>query len=163
MYAGAHGWAGELGHVAVYPQGRECRCGATGCLEQYAGRRAIATGAGLAANTGVEELGLLAAGDHREVLRALRLAGTALGIALAGAVNLVDIPVVVLGGDLAVLSTYVSGPIAAELRRRVLASRWSADGAVLASVAPALPAMTGAALAVTDRVAGDPAAYLGAP
>ncbi|MDR1151249.1 MAG: ROK family transcriptional regulator, partial [Bifidobacteriaceae bacterium] len=97
MYAGAHGWAGELGHVAVYPDGRPCRCGATGCLEQYAGRRAIAVSAGMAADASTEDLRVLAEAKNREVLSALNLAGTALGIALAGAVNLVDIPAVVLG------------------------------------------------------------------
>ncbi|MGB5370038.1 MAG: ROK family protein [Flavobacteriaceae bacterium] len=33
---GAHGMAGEIGHVNVDPQGRSCKCGLRGCLETYA-------------------------------------------------------------------------------------------------------------------------------
>ena len=31
---GAHGAAGELGHVTVVPQGRPCNCGRAGCAER---------------------------------------------------------------------------------------------------------------------------------
>ena len=44
---GRHGWAGEVGHVCVDPDGPACRCGSTGCLEQYAGRLALLVAAGL--------------------------------------------------------------------------------------------------------------------
>jgi glucokinase len=33
---GADGFAGELGHTTVYPDGRQCGCGKRGCLETYA-------------------------------------------------------------------------------------------------------------------------------
>src|SRR6056297_280896 len=33
---GEHGMAGELGHVNVLPEGRQCNCGLRGCLETYA-------------------------------------------------------------------------------------------------------------------------------
>jgi glucokinase len=33
---GAHGWAGELGHVLVDPSGPMCTCGRRGCWERYA-------------------------------------------------------------------------------------------------------------------------------
>jgi glucokinase len=32
---GASGFAGELGHTVVDPEGRQCRCGKRGCLETY--------------------------------------------------------------------------------------------------------------------------------
>lgn len=32
---GHDGYAGELGHVIIYPGGRSCNCGRKGCLEQY--------------------------------------------------------------------------------------------------------------------------------
>ncbi|MFD0748136.1 ROK family protein [Phytohabitans flavus] len=41
LFRGARGWSGELGHVAVRPDGPACSCGARGCLEQYAGQEAI--------------------------------------------------------------------------------------------------------------------------
>ena len=33
---GAHGMAGEFGHMVVFPDGHRCECGNRGCLEQYA-------------------------------------------------------------------------------------------------------------------------------
>ncbi|MEV7801647.1 ROK family transcriptional regulator [Microbispora sp. NPDC088329] len=45
LFRGAHGFAGELGHVVVSPDGPQCRCGGRGCLEQYAGQDALQTAA----------------------------------------------------------------------------------------------------------------------
>jgi glucokinase len=38
----AGGFAGELGHVVVHPDGEQCPCGQRGCLERYASAAAIA-------------------------------------------------------------------------------------------------------------------------
>ncbi|MEW9527489.1 ROK family protein [Microbispora sp. NPDC049125] len=46
LFRGARGFAGELGHVAVSPDGPACRCGGRGCLEQYAGQDALLAAAG---------------------------------------------------------------------------------------------------------------------
>lgn len=35
LYSGTHGMAGEIGHISVDTNGRECNCGQRGCLEQY--------------------------------------------------------------------------------------------------------------------------------
>ncbi len=40
-YRGSHGLASEMGHLSVYPNGRFCNCGRTGCLEAYASAWAI--------------------------------------------------------------------------------------------------------------------------
>jgi len=42
LYEGACGAAGELGHVQVMPNGRQCSCGQRGCLEAYAGGQNLA-------------------------------------------------------------------------------------------------------------------------
>jgi glucokinase len=41
LVTGARGFAGELGHVAVVPNGRRCFCGLRGCLEAYCGGQAL--------------------------------------------------------------------------------------------------------------------------
>ncbi|NJP36077.1 ROK family protein [Alkalicoccus luteus] len=33
---GHHGYAGEMGHMIIYPEGRPCKCGNSGCWERYA-------------------------------------------------------------------------------------------------------------------------------
>ena len=38
---GHDGFAGELGHVIVYPNGRLCGCGRKGCLEPYANEKGV--------------------------------------------------------------------------------------------------------------------------
>lgn len=42
MVYGCDGLAGELGHVIVDPQGRECGCGRRGCLETYCSATGVA-------------------------------------------------------------------------------------------------------------------------
>ena len=41
LYKGHDGYAGELGHTILFPEGKPCACGNEGCLEQYASERAI--------------------------------------------------------------------------------------------------------------------------
>ena len=52
LFRGAHGYGGEFGHVTVDPDGPLCNCGATGCLETFAGQEAIARRAGISVGTG---------------------------------------------------------------------------------------------------------------
>ena len=58
LLRGTRGFAGELGHVPVYPDGPECACGGHGCLEQYAGEEAVLRAAGV--EPGDDRVGLLA-------------------------------------------------------------------------------------------------------
>ncbi|GAB1645481.1 ROK family transcriptional regulator [Krasilnikovia sp. MM14-A1259] len=152
LYRGAHGWSGEIGHLPVYPDGPPCRCGGRGCLEQYAGQEAILRAAGAPT---------LDALDPAEpgARTALTAAGSALGIALAAVVNLLDVDTVVLGGSYAPLLPMLREAIEGELRRRVL----TADLAPV-TLRPATlgadAAMRGAADSVIRAVHADPAAWL---
>ena len=108
------GRAGELGHVVVDPAGPGT-CGGRGCLEREAGLEALCRAAG------VGDLDALAAAARREPAAdaALRAGGHALGVALAGAVNLLDVPTVVLGGGYPRLGPVLRDAVADELARRV--------------------------------------------
>jgi predicted NBD/HSP70 family sugar kinase len=134
LYRGVRGHAGELGHVVVDPAGPPCGCGANGCLEQVAGQEALLARAGIVGETGtplaapagaIAELTARARAGDRRAREALRAAGTALGIAIAGLVNVVDVPVVVLGGLYARLGEWLVDPIRAELDRRVVSREWA--------------------------------------
>ncbi|WP_344260011.1 ROK family transcriptional regulator [Streptomyces sodiiphilus] len=120
LLRGVHGFAGELGHVPVRPDGRRCTCGARGCLEAYAGEEAVLRAAGLDPGPGVrvDALTVRCESGDRAALQAVRQAGSALGIALAGAVNLLDPSRVVLGGALAGLAPWLLPPLSRELARR---------------------------------------------
>jgi predicted NBD/HSP70 family sugar kinase len=159
VFAGRHGWSGELGHTVVDQQGPRCTCGARGCLEQYAGKDAMLRAAGRDVEEPVDVLlDSAAAGDERAA-RALRSAGDALGVALANFVNLVDVDHVVLGGIYAPLAPWLTDPVVAQLRSRVLAAPWAQAGVGVAAGGPHA-AMTGAAVVVLRAVADDPAAWL---
>ncbi|MFJ3307623.1 ROK family protein [Streptomyces sp. NPDC086549] len=155
LLRGTRGFAGELGHVPVRPDGPPCPCGGRGCLEQYAGEEAVLRAAGL--EPGEDLVGLLAQraeeGDEG-VRRALRDAGTALGIALTGAVNLLDPESVVLGGALAGLSPWLLPSLEHELAGRTAGPACPVSVSRLGPEGPLL----GAAHSVVRAVLDDPAA-----
>ncbi len=114
---GRHGWAGEIGHVTVDPSGPACACGSTGCLEQYAGRRALVEAAGLAPTAGTAELIAAVESADPAAVAAVDRAAWGLGTALGAVVNLVDVPVIVLGGHLRELAGLLQPRVEAILRR----------------------------------------------
>ncbi|KUO07919.1 ROK family transcriptional regulator [Streptomyces sp. DSM 15324] len=155
LLRGTRGFAGELGHVPVHPDGPRCGCGGRGCLEQYAGEEAVLRAAGL--EPGGDRVGLLAgraADGDAEVRRALHEAGTALGIALTGALNLLDPESVVLGGALAGLAPWLLPSLESELARRTAGPARPVSVSRLGPEGPLL----GAAHSVVRAVLDDPAA-----
>jgi predicted NBD/HSP70 family sugar kinase len=160
VMTGTSGWAGEIGHVCVDPAGPRCRCGSTGCLEQYAGRHALMATAGLPLDTPPERLSRLASEGDPAAVEALDVAARALGIALAGVINVLDLPSVVLGGTLGELTDQLRPALAAHLAARVLSARWRAPVLESAGAVPAAGA-TGAALRAFTDVLADPSRHLG--
>ncbi|MEU5906060.1 ROK family transcriptional regulator [Micromonospora sp. NPDC047467] len=164
LFRGVRGWSGEIGHLPVDPQGRPCRCGGRGCLEQYAGQEAIVAAAGLAraelpADTATARLAELAEAGDPDALRALRDAGTALGVAVAGVVNLLDLDTVVLGGGYAPLAPWLCPPVLTEIAGRVLTAAWSPVTVRPSTLGPEAAAV-GAAGSVVRHIVGRPAGWL---
>lgn len=160
LFRGAHGSAGELGHVVVDPSGPECRCGGSGCLELVAGIDAVLEAAGVpvGANTSQSRMSDLVFRLHngdRAALRAVEAAGRGLAVALAGAVNLLDPDTVVLGGLLARLAPWLIPPIEAMAARSGGKLRGGTP-AVRASALGSDSAVRGAAGTVLAAVIADP-------
>lgn len=156
---GRHGWAGEIGHVTVDPSGPACACGSTGCLEQYAGRRALVEAAGLAPTAGTAELIAAVESADPAAVAAVDRAAWGLGTALGAVVNLVDVPVIVLGGHLRELAGLLQPRVEAILRRRVLSAAWDAPQVQAATPHPA-PGALGGAMLELERLVDDPAGWL---
>ncbi|MFI6210235.1 ROK family protein [Streptomyces sp. NPDC051041] len=162
LLRGAHGFAGEIGHMVVDPDGRPCRCGARGCLEQYAGQAALLSTAGLDADAGapgVAELRRRAQQQDPSALAAMERAGRQLGVAVSGAVNLFDPDVVMLGGVYRELVEWLAPAVDRELARRVVSGLWGQDRSRLRPASPLSDAARGSAGVVVREVLADPAAY----
>ncbi|RHA44153.1 ROK family transcriptional regulator [Cellulomonas rhizosphaerae] len=153
LFGGRHGWAGEVGHTVV-ADGRT--------LEQVAGQDAMLRAAGLEPGAGLDALVAAAERGRASATGALEVAGSALGLALANVVNVVDVSDLVLGGTYARLARWLREPVLAALRSHVLAAPW-AEPHVDVALAGELPAMTGGALAQLGRVLADPADWLSEP
>jgi predicted NBD/HSP70 family sugar kinase len=156
---GRHGWAGEIGHVSVDPEGPACPCGSTGCLERYAGKDAIFGGAGLAASAGAHELARAVGDGDTRAQAAVSRAAWALGVALSGVINVLDIPAVVLGGHLGQVADLLRPQLERHLRSRTLSARWVTPAIVAAAPDPA-PGATGAATLELSTVLAHPAPWL---
>jgi predicted NBD/HSP70 family sugar kinase len=162
LLRGAHGFAGEIGHVVVVPDGPECRCGSRGCLEQYAGQSALLRAAGLDESDGATAVAELVnrarAGDDGTLL-ALGNAGLMLGRVLSGAVNLFDPDAVVLGGIYRPLVPWLAPPATREMSARVVSGLWPSTASRLRASSPATDAARGAAALVVQDVLTDPLTY----
>jgi glucokinase len=114
---GVTGMAGEIGHMTVIPEGVGCACGSRGCLEQYASATAIRRMALEAIDRHESPALEHAAQVHLEfsartvfecaqqgdpaAIRVFEMAGRALGIALANLINILNLPLYVVGGGVA--------------------------------------------------------------
>ncbi|MBN9106107.1 MAG: ROK family protein [Propionibacteriaceae bacterium] len=103
IYRGAHGGAGELGHILVDPDGARCACGLRGCLETLIGDNALtdrAVTAGILPSGGTkDQLNAAAAAGDQRALELFRWAGEQLGRTLASLVHVVDPSVLVVSGE----------------------------------------------------------------
>lgn len=156
IFAGRHGWSGEIGHIVVDPSAPGGT--ARGTLEARAGQDAMLRGAGLPPTATVHELAAaVAAGDARATF-AVSSAARALGVALAGVLNTVDVDEVVLGGTFGQLFAHVHDDVERALEEMVITAPWSAPRVTHAR-AGQFPAMTGGAIAVLRRLVATPSAW----
>jgi predicted NBD/HSP70 family sugar kinase len=125
---GAHGFAGELGHVMVDQSGRLCACGEIGCLETVVG-----------------------GGYHTSVERQAE----ALATALRSVVHLLDPEAIVLGGTFAADGDDLALAVADRLHAHTLGARWRPCQVRSSTLGPDA-ALIGAATAALDVVVADP-------
>lgn len=146
LYSGAHGMAGEVGHIVVQANGPLCTCGNRGCVEALASGTGIARAAlELAPQQARSALHGLDTPTAADVVRAARreddlalhildAAGTALGIAMGTLINLFNPELIVLGGSVINAGALLLSP----MRRSMDASSWKAARRGLRIVKPAL-------------------------
>jgi glucokinase len=94
LFSGAHGTAGEVGHMVLDPNGPLDSCGQRGCVEAFCGGGALSRQTGESA----ADLFEAAATGDEEAAELVRRAATYMGHALVNLTNLVDPEVIVMGG-----------------------------------------------------------------
>ncbi|MEV4112873.1 ROK family protein [Nonomuraea sp. NPDC049695] len=138
LYGGAGGWAGQIGHIPVRPDGLACGCGQRGCLAAYASGGAIATryasGGAIAmryaSGTGEEVPGRGPGATARDVVRRAASgdaraaevwssAVDALALALATYTLLLDPARIVIGGGVSLAGDALLVPLRERLAARL--------------------------------------------
>ncbi|QUF05681.1 ROK family transcriptional regulator [Actinosynnema pretiosum subsp. pretiosum] len=134
VFRGRHGFAGEIGHLTMDPNGALCRCGNRGCLETLVGGLSLLEAVrhayrGYRVDLPVTLGGLVErARAHDPVcVRVLQDAGRHIGLALARVCNILNPDVVVLGGELGRAGELVREHVVGELERNVLAGMLQQD------------------------------------
>ena len=135
IYRGLTGSAGEIGHLTIDENGPLCACGNHGCLEAIAGGRAIALQAQQAVSKGqrtqlstidpVEQItarDVAAAARRGDLLsqQILTRAGSHIGIAIAGLVNMFNPGMIIIGGGVAQTGDILLEPMRQAVQRRSL-------------------------------------------
>lgn len=134
IYGGTTGAAGEIGHLTIDENGPLCNCGNHGCLEAFAGGHAIAQQGQLLAGSGrrtllsevppkeitAHEVAEAARRGDIHAQEILRRAGTFIGIAIAGLINLFNPSIVIIGGGVAQVGDILTAPIRQAVRERAM-------------------------------------------
>lgn len=153
LHRGAHGAAGDIGHVQAGGDDVVCRCGNNGCLEASAGGAAIAESLrarGHDVHGSREVVALIQKGDQ-EAIRAVRTGGRLVGQVLATMVNLLNPAVIMIGGDMA----EAEQPLIAGIREIVYqrsTTLSTQDLQIITSTLGGRAGVTGAAAMVIDHV-----------
>jgi glucokinase len=122
LWQGEGGFAGEIGHITVNPEGKTCACGGRGCLETEASAprlvRDFRALSGRTDVTGSKEVYLLAKAGDPAALESFRKLAYWLGIGLGVVINLLNPEKILIGGGVVSAGKILLGPVVEEARRR---------------------------------------------
>lgn len=122
LWEGEGGYAGEIGHITVNPEGVPCNCGGRGCLEtEAAAPRIVMNFQALTGRTDVtdsRDVYLLAKSGDPAALESFRKCAYYLGIGLGIVINLLNPEKILIGGGVVSAGKFLLGPAVEEARRR---------------------------------------------
>jgi len=176
LYRGAGGYAGEIGHTPILAQpfGLECHCGKQGCWEMYANQAAIIrrlksqieaspesrsiTASLLDTRATAATIALIKqaadAGDPQAVA-ALAEEGSALGIGMAGLINVLNPEKIILGGPISMAGEHLLPAILAGVKQHGMQEIVSQAEISLSGFGPDA-SVIGAAAVVVDDILTNP-------
>lgn len=122
LFHGMCGFAGELGHITVNPEGDHCRCGSHGCLETEAAAPAIVRNYMDLSRTkkplAAEEIYQKALKGNTAAKKAYTIAGHYLGIGLGIVINLLNPEKILLGGGVMTTGDFLMPAAVEEAQKR---------------------------------------------
>ena len=167
VHRGTTGSAGDIGHIQVEPDGRQCACGNRGCLEAYFGGSALSRDAESAAHEGrsaelaqrLESAGRLTAPDVAAAAAAgdgasldlIRDGGARVGQVIAGLVSFFNPGLVVIGGGVTGLGHTLLASIRTQVYRQSLPLATGNLPIVLGELGQ-VAGVTGAARLISDHL-----------
>lgn len=167
LYTGGNGYAGEMGHMHMFDNNILCHCGKKGCLETEVSGRAISRK--LSERIRAGESSVLSGKVHRnetittdDIIMALEKedplsmelvsrTGSALGMHLAGIMNLLNPDAIVIGGGLSRAASYYFLQYAALAIKQHSLKLISSNVPVVSSILGNRAGLTGACLLARDR------------
>lgn len=122
LWQGVCGFAGELGHAVVNPEGDRCNCGSQGCLETEASAPKISKNYKALSNSqeeiSTQDIFRRAKQGDIAAQKSFALAGRYLGIGFSIAINLFNPEKILLGGGVMKAGNFLLSPALKETRRR---------------------------------------------
>ena len=156
---GKSGYAGEIGHINIDPEGLECACGSFGCLETMASESNIVRRTRLRLKrdntSSLSRLGAVGGFTYEQLVSTavagddfarmmLERTGHFIGRAVAGVINLLNLSLVAIGGA-PDARPFLAAAIAAETRSRSFAPAYDDCRIIIAELGNEA-VVTGAAL-----------------
>jgi predicted NBD/HSP70 family sugar kinase len=172
-YLGQGFGAGELGHITVQPDGALCRCGNQGCLATVATVDALLSRVSQLLRDDrdnplwsrlhddlnsltLEDIVWGAEAENPVALHALAEIGRWLAIAIASAVNLLNLDMVIIGGPLEQAGEKLLGPLRAELSQRALPTHLARVEVVPCALKEDAPSIGAASLVLHELMSPNP-------
>jgi predicted NBD/HSP70 family sugar kinase len=172
-YLGQGFGAGELGHITVQPDGALCRCGNQGCLATVATVDALLSRAsqllrenrenpfwarvhGDLNSLTLEDIIWGAEANNPVALQTLAEIGRWLAIAIASAINLLNLDMVIIGGPLEQAGEKLLAPLRAELSQRALPTHLARVEVVPSALQEDAPSIGAASLVLHELMSPNP-------
>jgi predicted NBD/HSP70 family sugar kinase len=158
LYRGGSGKAGEIGHVAIDSNGPTCVCGNRGCLTTFIGSEELSARA-------QDMLGSDVPLTLAEIVRRARSGdplaralvddvGERLGIVVGTLLNTMDVPFVVIGGEISSVGDMLLDAVRLTVRKRALPSTVAQTKIMTSNLGPQATAV-GAATLVLSMALGN--------
>ncbi|MCR8659557.1 ROK family transcriptional regulator [Paenibacillus endoradicis] len=120
LYKGTSGFSGELGHLSIDFNGKECTCGNLGCWELYASEKALLEDAAAYGFENLDDLIHAAENGDERVLQLFEKIGFYLGVGIANIINTLNPDSVMIGNRMSRAAEWIMPSIEKTVQKRAL-------------------------------------------